>query len=192
MGYLFPRGRPRLGTLLVAIWAGFMIATAGAAVYPPVTAIVTPLVCSSGQAQTESHSFSTRPGETIVTRDFNCIGENGKPESVMLKTLVATGIVYAAIAFVLLALLGLWRGRNGAGAEPLPVPAASAPHDPPAVPDPAFRALDRAESSFRVRPAATAGDGIEARLQVLNGLREAGLIGDADYEAKKAEILSRL
>jgi hypothetical protein len=187
LDFLFRPGRPGLGTVLVAIWAGFMVATAGAAVYPPVTAIVTPLVCPGGEAQTDSQTYSTRPGETIVTRQFNCIGENGKPESVMFETLAATFAVYALIAFVLLTLLGLWRGRRGGAIDPRAAPAAA--------PDSLYvrtRTVEPDESSFRARPTATAGDGIEARLEVLNSLREAGLISDADYETKKAEILSRL
>ena len=180
--FLFRPGRPGFGTFLVAIWAGFMMATAGAAVYPPVTSIVTPLVCS-GQAQTDSQTFSTRPGETIVTRDYYCVGENGKPESVMFKTLAATFAVYAVIAFVLLTLLGLWRGRKGAAPAEAPAPAA---------PDFGARTSEPAELTPRFRPVAPAGNGIEARLDVLNRLRDAGLIGEADYEAKKAEILSRL
>jgi hypothetical protein len=185
LDFLFRPGRPGLGTVLVAIWAGFMVATAGAAVYPPVTAIVTPLVCS-GEAQTDSQTYSTRPGKTIVTRQFNCIGDNGKPESVMFETLAATFAVYALIAFVLLTLLGFWRGRKGAAApEPAPTAALDSPFVRP-------RTVDLGERPFRVRPSAMAGEGIEARLEVLNGLREAGLISDADYDAKKAEILSRL
>ena len=73
MNMLFRPGRPGIGTLIVSVWAGFMVATAGAAIYPPVTGLVTPLVCQ-GQADTESHHFSTRPGESITTRQFNCIG----------------------------------------------------------------------------------------------------------------------
>ena len=190
--FLFRPGRPGIGTLLVAIWAGFMVATAGAAVYPPVTSIVTPFVCS-GQAQTDSQTFSTRPGETIVTREFNCIGDSGKPESVMFKTLAATFAVYALIAFVLLTLLGLWRGRKGAATDPMAAPAsAPPPAAAPIIPELRARTAGLDESRFRLHPAAAAGNGIEARLEVLNGLREAGLISDADYEAKKAEILSRL
>ena len=170
----FGRGAPGLGTLLVAIWAGFMVATAGAALYPPVTSLVTPFVCS-GQAQTDSQTFSTRPGETIVTREFTCIGENGKPESVMLETLVATCAAYAAIAFVLLTLLGLWRGRKGAASGPVPAPASgSTAFDATAFRDTPIRTVELSESSFHFTPNAAGGGDIEARLEVLNGLREAG------------------
>jgi hypothetical protein len=190
--FLFRPGRPGIGTLLVAIWAGFMIATAGAAIYPPVTAIVTPFVCS-GQAQTDSQTFSIRPGETIVTREFNCIGENGKPESAMFRTLAATFAVYAAIAFVLLTLLGLWRGRKGAASGPVPAPASgSVSFDATMFSDTPVRTVELSESRFHLSPNAAGEGGIEARLELLNGLRKAGLIGDADYETKKAEILSRL
>jgi len=198
LDFLFRPGRPGIGTLLVAIWAGFMVATAGAALYPPVTALVTPLVCS-GEARTDSQTYSTRPGETIVTRQYYCIGENGKPESVAFKTLAATFVAYALIAFVLLTLLGLWRGRKGVAADPMPAALRPEPFVPSDVEGPLRAKRENGpdtvalrETILRARRAASGGNGIEARLEVLNGLREAGLISDADYEAKKAEILSRL
>ena len=188
MGYLFPRGRPRLATFLVAFWAGFMVATAGAAVYPPVTALVTPLVCP-GQAETESQTFSTRPGETIVTREYLCTAPGGKPESIMFRTLAATCIAYALIAFVLLTLLGLWRGRGGraaAAAAPAPEPAWRTTQFPP---DPILERIVGASSGPR-----DPGDEADTarRLAELKRLHESGLIDGQDYEEKKAEILSRL
>jgi len=199
MNFLFRPGRPGLGTLLVAIWAGFMVATAGAAVYPPVTSIVTPFVCGGGEAQVDSHTYSTRPGETIVTRDFQCIGANGKPESAMFRTQAATGAAYALIAFVLLTLLGLWRGRGGRGtaamSAPVPTPEAApeaAPVPAPDFPDFRTRMAELRERTAQFHADAPAGNGIEARLALLERLHQSGLVDDADYEAKKAEILSRL
>ena len=195
LDFLFRPGRPSLGTFLVAIWAGFMVATAGAAVYPPVTALVTPFVCGGRGAQVDSQTFSNRPGQTIVTRDFQCIGENGKAESAMTRTLVATGAAYALIAFLLLTLVGLWRGRGGraaaaaSAAETAPVEAAALPPDLDLL---RARTAQLRERMAQLHPGAAAGGDIGARLEVLESLREAGLIGDADYAAKKAEILSRL
>lgn len=197
MNFLFRPGRPGLGTLLVAIWAGFMVATAGAAVYPPVTALVTPFVCGGGEAQVESQTYSTRPGETIVSRDFQCIGENGKPESAMFRTLAATGAAYALIAFILLTLLGLWRGRAGRAAATAPSPGPAG--EPEAAPAPASdladfrtRMAELRERAAQFQPQPASGNDIEARLALLERLHQSGLIDDADYEAKKAEILSRL
>lgn len=184
MGYLFPRGRPRFVTVMVAIWAGFMVATAGAAIYPPVTGLVTPLVCP-GEAATDSRTYSTRPGETIVTRDYLCTPPGGKPESIMFKTLAATCAAYALIAFVLLTLVGLWRGRNGAAAAAAPDPAPGLPRYPA---DPL--------AEFITRPSFQPHEPGEAeaarRLAELKRLHDSGLIADSDYEAKKAEILSGL
>jgi hypothetical protein len=185
LNYLFRPGRPGLGTILVSIWAGFMVATAGAAVYPPVTSLVTPLVCP-GQAEVQSQTYSTRPGETIVTREYLCTNGNGKPESVMFKTLAWTCAAYALIAFVLLTLLGLWRGKGGRAAAAAPAPAsASAPYPP----DPLAELIARP----RVEPRQPSAE-IETvrRLTELRRLRDSGLIGDEDYAAKKAEILSGL
>jgi hypothetical protein len=182
---LFPRGRPGIATLLVAIWAGFMVATAGAAIYPPVTGLVTPLVCQ-GQADTESHHFSTRPGESITTRQFNCIGPDGKPESIMAKTLAATFVAYALSAFVLLTLVGLWRGRGAAAAA-----AASSPGTTqrPRPADPLADFITR--PAFQPRAPADEGE-TTRRLAELKRLYDSGLIAEDDYEGKKAEILSRL
>jgi hypothetical protein len=185
MGYLFPRGRPRFVTMMVAIWAGFMVATAGAAIYPPVTGLVTPLVCP-GQAETDSRTYSTRPGETIVTRDYLCTTPGGKPESIMFKTLAATCAAYALIAFVLLTMVGLWRGRNGAAAAAAPDPAPGLPRYPA---DPLAEFI----TGHNFEPRARADEGETARrLAELKRLHDAGLIADDDYEAKKAEILSGL
>jgi hypothetical protein len=185
IGYLFPRGRPRLVTVLVAFWAGFMVATAGAALYPPVTAIVTPLVCP-GRAEVESQTFSTRPGETIVTREYLCTAPGAKPESIMFRTLAATCLAYSLIAFVLLTLVGLWRGRRGAAAAPVAEPAWRTIQFPP---DPI---LERIIGS--PRQPRDAGDQAETarRLAELKRLHESGLIDGREYEEKKAEILSSL
>jgi hypothetical protein len=189
LGYLFRPGRPGIGTLLVAIWAGFMVATAGAALYPPVTAIVTPLVCP-GQAETQSRTFSTRPGETIVTRQYLCTAPDGKPESIMFRTLAATFVAYSLIAFVLLTLVGLWRGRGG-GAAAAATAAAPVPR-PTQRPRPADP-LAEFITGPNVQPRAPADEDETARrLAELKRLHDSGLIGDADYEAKKSEILSRL
>jgi hypothetical protein len=193
LGWYFRPGRPGIGTVLVSIWAGFMVATAGAALYPPVTAIVTPLVCP-GQAETESQTYATRPGETIVTREYLCTAPGGKPESIMFKTLAATGAAYALIAFVLLTLVGLWRGRGGraaAAASPATTPhvfgSASRPDHYPA--DPLADFLTRPD----LQPRAPDDESDTARrLAEIKRLHASGLIADVDYEAKKAEILSRL
>jgi hypothetical protein len=189
MNMLFRPGRPGIGTLIVSIWAGFMVATAGAAIYPPVTGLVTPLVCQ-GQADTESHHFSTRPGESITTRQFNCIGPDGKPESIMFKTLAATFLAYGLIAFVLLTLLGLWRGRKGAAADAAPTPdPMSRPTQRPSPADPLADFITRPQ--FQPRAPADEGE-TTRRLAELKRLYESGLIAEEDYEGKKAQILSGL
>jgi hypothetical protein len=188
LGFYFRPGKPGIGTVLVAFWAGFMVATAGAALYPPVTSLVTPLVCP-GQAETESQTYSTRPGETIVTREYLCTAPGGKPESVIFETLAATCAAYALIAFVLLTLVGLWRGRGGRAA------AAAAP-----APEPAWRTIQFPADPILERiigaPSQPRDSGDESdtarRLAELKRLHNSGLIADDDYEAKKAEILSRL
>jgi hypothetical protein len=173
---------------MVAIWAGFMVATAGAAIYPPVTGLVTPLVCP-GQVETDSQTYSTRPGETIVTREYLCTLPGGKPESIMFRTLAATCAAYALIAFVLLALVGLWRGRGGRAAAAATTPHVFGTASRPRPADPLAEFITG--TGFQPRPPADEAE-TTRRLAELKRLRESGLIADSDYEAKKAEILSGL
>jgi hypothetical protein len=108
----------------------------------------------------------------------------------MYKTLGATFVAYSLIAFVLLTLVGLWRGRGGAAAASASAPSpASRPADRPRPAAPLADFITR--PPFQQREPADEGE-TTRRLAELKRLYDSGLIAEDDYEGKKAEILSRL
>ncbi len=92
----------------ISLFIGLMIATAGFAIYPPVANIATPLTCD-GQAVQESIGSSYRPGQYTVSRSIYCVsgGPKGAREDITMKTMGVAFLLYSAIAFVLLVLLGM-------------------------------------------------------------------------------------
>jgi hypothetical protein len=55
-------------TLVISLFTGFMISTAGAAMYPPLNKIAAPFVCSAGQMQVDEQTYYPAPGETVTTQ----------------------------------------------------------------------------------------------------------------------------
>lgn len=188
-------------TLPVGLFTGLMIASAGTAVYPPVTALGTPFVCD-GTVDIRSHGASYRPGEYTVTREIYCVGDDGKTrEDITLKAVLASFLAYSAIALLLLQFVAvpLLRRRFARALRPLramsPTPASAADLNLDDILSRVTDAMTRGEAHVVVRNGAlgeTAADDPAARLAQLKRLRDDGLITDDDYEAKKAEILSDL
>ena len=202
----------RFGVTLFAVlpaslFVGLMIATAGVAVHPPIAFIATPLVCA-GEVEVELQNYSYRPGQSGVTRTIWCLsgGEGGKParEDITFKAVGASFLIYSGIAFVLLQLLwwmlrprvaGLfrWKGTRGRSAPIAGVDLSS-------ILSQVAEAVERGDAKVSVRSMTAdlrdgdgpAGDDPADRLATLKQLRDRGLISAAEYEAKKAEILSRL
>ena len=212
----FPSHFPRFSAtwllvLPVSLFVGLMIASAGTALYPPVTRVAAPLVCPGGTLDYQSHGTSYRPGEYTVTRTIYCVEGAGGPkggarEDVTLNAAGMSFLIYSAIAFILLRFIALplLRRRFRAALERVPglrPPGAEASGAPFAVEEILERvkqAVERGGGAVTVRGAALdppdegAGDEAASRLARLKALRDRGLITAADYEAKKAEILSRL
>jgi hypothetical protein len=93
--------------LPTSLFIGTMVASAGTALYPPVTGIATPVLCP-GTVDIQSRGASYRPGEYTVTREIYCVSEDGKArEEITLKAVFASFIAYSLIAFVLLRFLAL-------------------------------------------------------------------------------------
>ena len=199
-----------LVVLPASLFLGLMIASAGTALYPPVTRIAAPLVCSGGTLHYKSHGASYRPGEYIVTRTIYCLsgpaGSKGGREDVTLKAAGAALLIYSAIAFVLLRFLALpllrRRFRSILEAPPgFSPPAAdqgATAFEVEEILERVRQAVERGGGSVVVRGGTTdlsetaAGGDPAARLARLKALRDQGLITADDYEAKKAQILSRL
>lgn len=168
--------------LVAALFIGLMIATAGTAIYPPISGVGAALLCG-GEVRYESYGASYRPGEYTVTRQIYCQtgGAKGDSEEITFRAAGLSFLIYAAGFFVLLRfiLLPLMRRRlertlgsvaGGAGIEDL------------------VRKVRKAQAA---RPDGEGGD-VAERLERLRALRNQGLITAEDYEAKKAEILSRI
>ncbi|HYJ53718.1 MAG TPA: SHOCT domain-containing protein [Allosphingosinicella sp.] len=164
--------------LAIALFAALMIATAGTAIYPPVAYPGAALLCG-GEVRYESHGASYRPGEYTVTRQIYCQtgGGKGESEEITFRAAGLAFLIYSAILFLLLRFVAapLMRRRLERTLAAAPAAAASL-----------GQILDRAGEAAR------GGDDLAERLARLNALRDQGLITAEDYEAKKAEILSRL
>ena len=196
--------------LPVSLFIGLMIATAGMAIYPPVTAIATPLICA-GEVVHQSQHYSYQPGQQGITRTILCRtgGAKDQGEDITMQAVGMSFLLYSAIAFLLLFFIAmpLLRRRfsrvidstrtfatnattNAAGATASPV-------DLRAILARVAEAVERGDGKVVVRNmsfGAPDGPGDDAdaaeRLGLLRELRDQGLISAEDYEAKKAEILS--
>lgn len=197
--------------LPAALFVGLMIASAGTALYPPVTAVANPIVCS-GEVVYESHGASYRPGEYTVTREIYCqqSGPKGAREDITLKAVGVSFLIYSAIFFVILGFvvrpllrrryrdaLASIRARPAVvGSSFTGAPDQAGPVDVQDILARVSEAMKSGEAKVVVRDLSV-GDPNEdsdlaERLARLKQLRDQGLITDVDYEAKKAELLSRL
>ena len=182
-----------------ALFIGLMISTAGTAIYPPLTAVANPLICS-GEVAYKSRSYSYRPGQSGVQRFIYC--QSGGPKGSRVEiTWTAIGVsflIYSAAFFLLLQFVArpLLRRRSRDTLEAARArfsPASSSPAGPAAVQNILARvaeAMQRGEANVVVNEAG--GGDLAGRLARLKELRDQGLITAEDYEAKKAELLSRL
>jgi hypothetical protein len=188
---------------------GFFIAGIGTAMWPPVSAWAAPLICS-GTVDVQSDHYTTPSGGSGASRHILCVTGAGKDQSAEEITFSAVGIaglLYAAVAFLLLRLVILPRLRRGAEAMVSSVVnygggisarGVASPADLRAILGQVAEALQRGQADIKVHnitiDGAEGGEGADpaARLTRLKQLHDAGLIGDEDYEAKKAEILSGL
>lgn len=169
------RGASGCIALVMALFFGLMIASAGTAVYPPVAHPGAALLCG-GEVRYQSYGASYRPGEYTVTREIHCVTSK-ESEEITFRAVGLAFLIYSAALFVLLRFLAapLIRGWIGQTLAIAPAPPAG---------------LNRffGGASGESPP----GDEVATRLARLGALRGQGLITEADYEAKKAEILSRL
>jgi hypothetical protein len=180
-------------TLLVllpaSLFLGILFGTAGTALHPPLASVAAPLVCD-GEMVTESQAGSARAGQNDTSRRFRCAGDGagGIGADVTLKAVSASILIYAVLVFLLLRLvlrplLRPWLKPRMAGLFTWPgdAPGRTAGGD---------ARLQAGGASL----AAGGGAGADAagRLEQLQALHARGLITDAEYKAKKAEILAEL
>lgn len=200
--------------LPAALFIALMLASAGVAIWPRMAAPGAAILCS-GEVIYESHGASYRPGEYTITRTLYCQTGEGKGAARDEITFQAAGIsflIYAVIAFLLLRfLVAPWLRRRAARTleaagivSPGTAGGPASPADLRAILARVSEAVGRGEANVTVRnvtldatgaadPGAGAGDDdLEQRLARLRALRDQGLITSQDYDAKKAELLSRL
>lgn len=193
----------KLGTtgciiLPASLFIGLMIASAGTAIYPRVAAMGAALLCSGGVVY-ESHGQSYRPGEYTVTRQIYCQSGSGKSverEEITFRAIGVAFLIYSLLAFLLLRFaVAPWLRRRAE--RTLLAAGIRSPADPSR----AASAVDLRAILGQVSEAVRRGqarvvdlsdEGPAERLAQLKALRDQGLITAADYEAKKAEILSGL
>lgn len=201
--------------LPLSLAAGFMIAGIGTTMWPPVSAWAAPLLCS-GTVDVQSDHYSTPSGGSGVSRHIYCLSGAGKDEAgdeITFPAIGIAGLVYAAIAFLLLQIFAAPRMRRGAAEARTTVTeygggisarGVASPAELEAILGQVAEALQHGRADVRVHNVTIdgrdgwngdeGGGGGDAgeRLARLRQLHESGLIGDEDYEAKKAEILSSL
>ncbi|MFO1519632.1 MAG: hypothetical protein U1F57_08245 [bacterium] len=85
--------------ILVALFVGFMAATAGLALFPAVGKVAGPFLCV-GELQVQSSHYHPSPGQYATTRHFFC--PDGR--EVSWKTSFVCLLVYSAASFAVLAL----------------------------------------------------------------------------------------
>lgn len=84
--------------LLVAGWVGFMLATAGIAIWPVIGQPAARLICPGSKLA--SSSFST-PTSSTVTRTFLCPNPGGPVQNVTVWVAVVSGLIYSAAGYAL-------------------------------------------------------------------------------------------
>ena len=189
----------------------FMLAGIGTALWPPLTSWAAPLACA-GEVEIRSDYYTTPSGGSGVQRHVACVsgapGAGAVREDITMMTIGIAFLAYAAIIFVLLQLFaaprirrraearGTWRSFGGG----VRAQGVGSPAELEAILAQVAGALRSGEAEVNVRtivvdaPGGTGapGDDPAERLARLRQLHEAGLIGDAEFAAKKAEILAGL
>lgn len=195
-----------LGLLLpLGLAIGFMLAGIGTAIWPPMSSWAGAIICS-GTLDVQSDYYTTPSGGSGVNRHLLCRSGDGKDQQadeITFEAIGVAGLVYAAIVFVLLLVFAAPRMRRAAEARQAKVDfgggisarGVGSEAELQAILGQVSEALRHGEADVTVRNVTVGGaegGDTAGRLAVLKQLHEAGLIGDEDYEAKKAEILSRL
>lgn len=179
----------------LALFIALMLASAGVAIWPRMAAPGAAILCG-GEVIYQSHGASYRPGEYTVTRTLYCQTGEGKQAQRDEITLQAAGIsflLYSAITFLLLQFVArpLLRRRVN---RTLEAARSGAPDAAASLGGLLGRVAQAAARGAAARdaPAAEETGDVAERLARLRALRDQGLITALDYDAKKAEILSRL
>ena len=107
------RGRAWLVVAAISLFVGFMIATAGFAIHPPLADIATPLICD-GEAVHETFRGPYHPSDQAGSPNIYCVtgGPKGTREEITLSAIGMSFLVYSGIAFILIAPVALLFARR--------------------------------------------------------------------------------
>ena len=198
--------RTALGTLLpLSLGLGFFVAGVGTTMWPPVTSWAAGAFCS-GKVIDDSDYYTTQSGGSGVHRHILCVSGEGKGETRNDITFDGIGLafpLYSALIFAALLMFAAPRmrrkaeardswstfgdfgarndGENDGGND-------GAPQGLQDVAGLIAAAMRQGNVTVGTPPHGTLAE----RLAELQQLHASGLISDADFEAKKAEILSGL
>ena len=163
---------------LISLFLGFVIVGGILAmIFPSILRISAPLVCK-GEMTVSVRSFSL-PGETSRFTVILCQDEaGGEKRDISFAAITVACLIYSVMFFFLFCanlLLKRLQGKDGQVQQPLfspptrvPQPVLPLTKNPPEEKDPA------------------------EQLTKLKAFREAELISEEEYQAKKAEIISKL
>ena len=212
LGSSVPSVSSKTGCIVLpaALFIALMLASAGVAIWPRMAAPGAAILCG-GEVIYESHGASYRPGEYTVTRTLYCqtgAGKGAQRDEITFQAAGLSFLIYAIIVFLLLQFVvrPLLRRRVERTLEAVRGIAPAAPAEPGATVSPldlrailgrVSEAVQRGEATVVVNDVTVdapggGADDVAQRLAQLRVLRDQGLITAQDYDAKKAEILSRL
>ena len=104
--------------LVVSLFVGLMIATAGGALYPSINKISAPITCA-GEFHIESSRYSGRPGETGTVHRIFCRNRlTGARSDITLYAIFISFLIYSAIIFTFALVLVfpfIWFAARKAG-----------------------------------------------------------------------------
>lgn len=180
----------------VALFIALMLASAGVAIWPRMAAPGAAIICG-GEVIYESHGASYRPGEYTVTRTLYCqtgAGKDARRDEITFQAAGISFLLYAIVTFLLLQFIvgPLLRRRVDRTLEAAGMTGTTASLS--GLLGRVGQAVERGAAARAAggAPAEAESGDVAERLARLRALRDQGLITAEDYDAKKAEILSRL
>ena len=194
----------------IFIWSLFMGVTAISigvgALFPPLNYIASPVVCPGGQMSVNSTVYNPYPVTTVTTEDWICTNSRTGEQtglSIFQISLVA-GLVYGLLLFVLIMVLRpllsrMMASRTSRSYESVvtsfeqehqaDIQQAAATDDQELA---QLRQLERQEQAGSGASGEAASGSSARRLKELERLRAGKLITQAEYDKKRADILSSL
>jgi hypothetical protein len=158
-----------LSALGIGLFFGITVISIGiGAVLTPLQSISAPFVCG-GPAELETQHYSYKPGQSGYTITWYCTDpETGEKVDRTFPLILASGVIYGVALGLVILAWGLTGGQT------------------------VLSSLGSGERSTPPRARSIGSSDSAARLEKLRELRESGLITEAEYSKKKAEILEEL